>query len=558
QLKDKKATGVSVAFGFIFSPEFQGKGYTNEEYVEIMYSAFFGRKSDPAGKADWLSKMNNGMSREDLFFGFANSKEFFNLCGSYGITCGCYIKGKDFKQTAKVNLFVERLYNVILGRSCDQGGMQDWSNRLSSGKISGAGAAYGFIFSEEYRNKNKSDSDFLEDLYMAFMGRSSDSNGKTYWQGMINSGKTDRDVFNGFTGSQEFMKICDSYGIVRGGDITTGQTSARAGRGENTNHPSQPTNPDGQGGNPTTPTGTPSTDPTQPTQPTNPTNPTDPTQPVTPVVTSNYDPDNHGGYWVYSAYTMSANNLINNQSNYRKIADRADFNSVNQICRYYVCSSGYVITYNQYSQMDWSQASDPHFGGLMNGDSYYRGSYWAIGFNDDTAYVAIRMCSNWNGVYDAFSTDSHISGAFPVGMRVSSNNGQTWGYRDWNGNSVTGNDYSRWATAMRAWNNGTRHSNALLAKYGITDEKLGDYIMIEWCEGNLTYNLQTLPLPDWSHYTGMGSDNAHSHFSTSVARNTLQTSRTWNYSSRSANVVSTSGGTDSGSNSGDDLGLDFT
>ena len=109
QLKDKKATGVSVAFGFIFSPEFQGKGYTNEEYVEIMYSAFFGRKSDPAGKADWLSKMNNGMSREDLFFGFANSKEFFNLCGSYGITCGCYIKGKDFKQTAKVNLFVERL-----------------------------------------------------------------------------------------------------------------------------------------------------------------------------------------------------------------------------------------------------------------------------------------------------------------------------------------------------------------------------------------------------------------------------------------------------------------
>ncbi len=229
QLKDKKATGVSVAFGFIFSPEFQGKGYTNEEYVEIMYSAFFGRKSDPAGKADWLSKMNNGMSREDLFFGFANSKEFFNLCGSYGITCGCYIKGKDFKQTAKVNLFVERLYNVILGRSCDQGGMQDWSNRLSSGKISGAQAAYGFFFSTEYKSKFKSMEDYIEDLYMAFMGRNSDPAGKQNWLYVYAFGNTDRDVFNGFVGSQEFTGICSSYGIVRGDPVTTGDTVARGG-----------------------------------------------------------------------------------------------------------------------------------------------------------------------------------------------------------------------------------------------------------------------------------------------------------------------------------------
>ena len=77
QLRDGKATGVSVAYGFIFSQEFQSKGYGNDEYVEIMYSAFFGRPSDAAGKANWIAAMDSGMNREELFVGFANSVEFF-------------------------------------------------------------------------------------------------------------------------------------------------------------------------------------------------------------------------------------------------------------------------------------------------------------------------------------------------------------------------------------------------------------------------------------------------------------------------------------------------
>ena len=220
KLKNGKATGVSVAFGFIFSSEFQGKGYSNDEYVEIMYKAFFGRKSDPGGKADWLSKMNNGMSREDLFFGFANSKEFFNLCGSYGITAGCYIKGKDYNKVAQINLFVNRLYSIVLGRSCDQGGMQDWSNKLASGKISGIEAARGFFFSPEYNSKSKTYGAYIEDLYMALMGRKYDDNGKSYWMNRFFSGSSKENVFNGFAVSNEFSSICSSYGIVRGDAIS--------------------------------------------------------------------------------------------------------------------------------------------------------------------------------------------------------------------------------------------------------------------------------------------------------------------------------------------------
>ena len=223
KLKNGKATGVSVAFGFIFSPEFQGKGYSNDEYVEIMYKAFFGRKSDPGGKADWLSKMNNGMSREDLFFGFANSKEFFNLCGSYGITAGCYIKGKDYNKVAQINLFVNRLYSIVLGRSCDQGGMQDWSNQLASGKISGIEAARGFFFSQEYVNQKKLYSAYISDLYKAFLGRSPSKDEQQSWLHEMVFGATKEHVFNGFALSNEFRGICSSYGITQGGAISEAQ-----------------------------------------------------------------------------------------------------------------------------------------------------------------------------------------------------------------------------------------------------------------------------------------------------------------------------------------------
>ncbi len=193
QLKNSQATGVSVAYGFIFSAELQGKSLSNEDYIEIMYKAFFGR-----------------------FIGFANSKEFFKLCSDYGIICGCHVKGKDYKKMAKINLFVERLYEIVLGRECDQGGMLDWSTRLATGKISGVGAAYGFFFSPEYNGQNNTYSKYIEDLYKALMGRPSDQGGKDNWMDKITNGGSKESVFNGFAGSQEFIKICGDYGIERG------------------------------------------------------------------------------------------------------------------------------------------------------------------------------------------------------------------------------------------------------------------------------------------------------------------------------------------------------
>ena len=123
-LVDRSLSGTQLAYGIIFSPEFQNRNLSNEDYVECLYQMFLDRPSDPAGKADWVSQLNNGASREAIFAGFVNSVEYFNLCRTYGLNAGYYMVGIDVNRQGAVNGFVDRLYGYCLGRSGDQGGQQ--------------------------------------------------------------------------------------------------------------------------------------------------------------------------------------------------------------------------------------------------------------------------------------------------------------------------------------------------------------------------------------------------------------------------------------------------
>ncbi|MCQ2533802.1 MAG: DUF4214 domain-containing protein [Clostridia bacterium] len=226
KLAQKEATGCSVAYGFVFSPEFIGKNPTNEAFVNYMYDAFFGRTPDEGGFKYWVDYLNNGATKESVFCGFANSQEFSNLCSNYGVVRGFHIEGEDFNRIALINLFVERLYNVVLDRTCDEVGMPGWTVKLNSHEESGCSVAYGFVFSPEFLNKHTCNDCYVEILYNAFLGRSSDTSGKSSWVSMLNEGKSRELVFNGFAGSPEFAGICSEYGIEPGSLSTEGTTHA--------------------------------------------------------------------------------------------------------------------------------------------------------------------------------------------------------------------------------------------------------------------------------------------------------------------------------------------
>ncbi len=85
QLANRRASGSEVAHGFFFSDEFQSQNFSNAEYVTRLYRTFMNREPDSAGYNDWLNQLNNGVSRESVFQGFAGSVEWSNICSEYGI-----------------------------------------------------------------------------------------------------------------------------------------------------------------------------------------------------------------------------------------------------------------------------------------------------------------------------------------------------------------------------------------------------------------------------------------------------------------------------------------
>jgi hypothetical protein len=85
-INGREKTMQEIAYGFVFSQECTNKGLSNADYVEMLYRGCFDRDSDAAGKADWVSGLDSGaLTREEVFYGFANSQEFANMVSSYGL-----------------------------------------------------------------------------------------------------------------------------------------------------------------------------------------------------------------------------------------------------------------------------------------------------------------------------------------------------------------------------------------------------------------------------------------------------------------------------------------
>ncbi len=143
------------------------------------------------------------------------SSSRWNTVPSTSVLSITLINKKPSTSMIGVKDFVERCYSLILGRLADEEGLNNWVNLLSSKTATAAEIVNGFMESPEYINKNNSSEQTVNILYNTMLDRPADEAGKQNWVGVLNtSGSTS--VINGFCGSQEFLKLCDDYGITAG------------------------------------------------------------------------------------------------------------------------------------------------------------------------------------------------------------------------------------------------------------------------------------------------------------------------------------------------------
>lgn len=207
-LNSGQFTGADLAWSFIFSEEFQDSGSTNDEFLYVLYQAFFDREPDTEGYNHWMELITQGTDRASVLNGFTSAQEFLALCDGYGISSG--------DDDTNVEGFITRFYQHCLDRYPDTDGLNHWVKSLNAGEVSGSDLAWSFIFSEEFQNSSTTDEEYLDVLYWAFFDREPDDSGLGYWLSLMDQGMDRISVLEGFTTAQEFVTLCESYGIEPG------------------------------------------------------------------------------------------------------------------------------------------------------------------------------------------------------------------------------------------------------------------------------------------------------------------------------------------------------
>ena len=84
-LQDGTVDATACTYGFVFSKEMNNKNLSNEDFVKTLYRLFMDREGEATGVAFWTDYLKAGHSREEVFYGFADSVEFGRIKANYGI-----------------------------------------------------------------------------------------------------------------------------------------------------------------------------------------------------------------------------------------------------------------------------------------------------------------------------------------------------------------------------------------------------------------------------------------------------------------------------------------
>jgi hypothetical protein len=116
----------------------------------------------------------------------------------------CFTDGTEIFNTNTTAAAVDRLYEGILGRDADSGGLLYWSNLAAYQTASLSQIATEILQSPEFGSKmDVSDTGFVDQLYANVLGRPADAGGQSYWTNLLANGEDRGAVAAAFTSSYE-------------------------------------------------------------------------------------------------------------------------------------------------------------------------------------------------------------------------------------------------------------------------------------------------------------------------------------------------------------------
>lgn len=204
---------VDMIVEFITSAEFNARGLTDSQFIDLMYQLLLGRNVEADGLATHLNTLAFGYSRMTVYANIANSQECLNYLGRYSVRVGSYTSDDNVDLHMSYRPFVVSLYENFFGRTIDTSGTRNWISQLGAGVMSGPQVAAALSHSTEFTSHNYTDEEFITALYRVCLGREPDSAGLQDWMNRLAAHYSRDYVLAGFVNSQEFAGICNGYGI---------------------------------------------------------------------------------------------------------------------------------------------------------------------------------------------------------------------------------------------------------------------------------------------------------------------------------------------------------
>lgn len=112
-----------------------------------------------------------------------------------------------------INNYIERLYNIAIGRTVDIPSRDQYANAIINGTMTPAQVATTIMTSAECNSKNPDNTAFVTACYRALLDREPDAQGLNNWVNALNNGMTRAQLIQTFEAQTNFTNLCAYYGF---------------------------------------------------------------------------------------------------------------------------------------------------------------------------------------------------------------------------------------------------------------------------------------------------------------------------------------------------------
>lgn len=201
-LLDGSLTGGDLAEAVLSSQGFVTRDPSDDQFLEILYQAFFNREPDEGGQAYWKAQLEAGIDRAQVLNGFIYSVEFLTYCSKIGVIPFTEAKRLAYFATPYINGYFEQ----FTGQKADPAVLNDWLTALLDDRSKSLFDLIEELYnSQQFKDLNTTDEEFVTILYKALLERDPEQAGFDHWLAKLTSEeKTREDVIWDFVRSWEF------------------------------------------------------------------------------------------------------------------------------------------------------------------------------------------------------------------------------------------------------------------------------------------------------------------------------------------------------------------